>query len=347
MAGQEVHFDRNGVAGVITLDRPQALNALTAGMAAAILEQLAIWADDDGVDRVVIRANGEKAFCAGGDIRNLYDWGLAGDPRARDFYRVEYTLNTAIKHYPKPFVALIDGIVMGGGVGLSVHGSHRVGSEAVTFAMPETGIGLFPDVGGTFFLPRMRGETGMFLGLTGARLKSADALHVGVLTHAASRADLPELFEALAAPGDEDAIIGRFGGATEEAPLKAVETLIDRHFSARSVEDILASLDRAAEGVDGEWAARQAATLRTKSPTSLKIAFRQLRQGQGLDFRDSMRLEYRIVTRILAATDFFEGVRAVIIDKDQQPRWRPDRLDAVTDEQIDAYFAPLPDELEV
>ncbi len=339
----EIHFERMGVAGLITLDRPKALNALTAHMAAAMLGRLAAWRDDPGVSRVVIRAAGERAFCAGGDIRNLYEWGRAGDDRARDFYRVEYTLNAAIKSFPKPYVALIDGIVMGGGVGISVHGSHRVGTDAVTFAMPETGIGLFPDVGATYVLPRMRGETGLFLGLTGARLKTADARHVGVLTHIVPRDRHGELTDALTAPGDTDSIISEFADPAPPPDLPAREADIDRCFSAESVEEIIDRL----QAEDSDWAKVQFETLATKSPTSLKIAFRQLRVGRALTFEDAMRTEFRIVSRVLQGQEFFEGVRAVIIDKDNAPRWDPDRLDAVTDEQIDAYFAPLPDELDI
>lgn len=339
----EIHFEQVGVAGLITLDRPKALNALTADMAAAMLDRLAAWRNDPGVSRVVVRAVGERAFCAGGDIRNLYEWGRAGDDRARDFYRVEYTLNAAIKRFPKPYVALIDGIVMGGGVGISVHGSHRVGTDAVTFAMPETGIGLFPDVGATYVLPRMRGETGLFLGLTGARLKTADALHVGVLTHVVPRDRHGDLADALAEPGDTDAILSEFTDTAPPPDLPAHEPAIDRCFAAERVEEIIARL----EADDSEWAKTHVETLATKSPTSLKITFRQLRLGRTLAFEDAMRTEFRIVSRVLRGQEFFEGVRAVIIDKDNAPRWHPDRLDAVTDDQIDAYFAPLPDELDV
>ncbi|MCB1493762.1 MAG: enoyl-CoA hydratase/isomerase family protein, partial [Rhodobiaceae bacterium] len=235
------------------------------------------------------------------------------------------------------------GIVMGGGVGLSVHGSHRVGTEAVTFAMPETGIGLFPDVGATYVLPRMAGETGLYLGLTGARLKTPDAHHAGVLTHICPRDRHPALTEALCGAGDTDAILADFCEAATGATLPEHQAEIDRCFAGTSVEDILGRL--ASDG--SAWANAQANTLAQKSPTSLKITFRQLRLGATLEFGDAMRTEFRIVSRVLQGHEFFEGVRAVIIDKDQAPRWQPDALDKVSASDIDAYFAPLDDELDV
>ena len=176
----EILFEVKGAAGVVTLNRPKALNALTLNMVRALDPQLRQWAEDPSVERIIVKGAGEKGFCAGGDIRALYDWGTTGDPLAVGFYEEEYKLNTFIKEYPKPYIALLDGITMGGGVGLSVHGSHRIATERLMFAMPETGIGLFPDVGGTYFLPRTPGETGMWLSLTGARLKAADALFSGI-----------------------------------------------------------------------------------------------------------------------------------------------------------------------
>jgi enoyl-CoA hydratase len=198
----EILFEKRGHAGLITLNRPKALNALTLTMVRLMHPQLAEWARDPEIAHVVVRAAGEKAFCAGGDIRQLNDWGLAGDQRCLDFYREEYRLNTFIKRYPKPYVALIDGIVMGGGVGLSVHGSHRVAGERITFAMPETGIGLFPDVGGTYFLPRLPGSVGTWLALTGARLKQADAAWCGIGTHAVPTESFDDLTQALFAEDD-------------------------------------------------------------------------------------------------------------------------------------------------
>jgi enoyl-CoA hydratase len=301
------------------------------------------WAGDDAVRHVVIRGTGDKAFCAGGDIRALYDWGRAKDPKMFRFFRGEYVLNTLIKRFAKPYVALIDGIVMGGGVGVSVHGSHRVASERLVFAMPETGIGFFPDVGGTYFLPRLPGETGMYLGLTGERCRTADALYAGIATHHVPSDRFGELAEALTAAEDVDQCLERFAVAPEAGSLHARQADIDRHFGRDSIEAILASLD----ADPSDWAQKTAATLRGKSPTSLKVTFRQLREGRRRDFGDCMRLEYRIVHRMFEGHDLFEGIRAVVVDKDGKPRWRPGSLEEVSEADVAAYFAPLADELPV
>ena len=333
----EVLFERRGAAGLITLNRPKALNALTHGMCLALKAQLDEWAGDAAIKAVIVRGAGERAFCAGGDIRALYDSGRAGTPYALDFYRDEYILDATIKHFPKPYVALIRGIVMGGGVGVSLHGSHRVADESTMFAMPETGIGLFPDVGGSYFLPRLPGETGMYLALTGARLKSADALNSGVATHFVPAAKTETLIERLAAGDAPNAAIGALSCNTGAAPLAELRAMIDRFFAGNTIEAILSALD----ADDGDWSRATAATIRTKSPTSLKIAFRQLRTGRGLEFDDCMRMEFRMVNRVIAGHEFYEGVRATIIDKDQSPKWQPATLESVSDAEIDGYFAPL------
>jgi enoyl-CoA hydratase len=337
----EVLFETRGHAGLITLNRPKALNALTHGMALAMTMQLDEWANDASVKTIVIRGAGDRAFCAGGDIRALYDSGKAGTSYALDFYRDEYILDAVIKHYPKPYVALIHGIDMGGGVGVSVNGSHRVADESMVFAMPETGIGLFPDVGGSYFLPRCPGEIGMYLALTGARLKTADALYAGVATHFVPRTKWDALVDALAAGEAPDAALA---GLAEDVPstfLAAHRDVIDRVFAKGSVEEILAALD--AEHTD--WSRDTAKTIRTKSPTSLKVAFRQLREGRKLEFDDCMRMEYRMVQRVVAGHDFYEGVRATILDKDGAPKWSPPDLAGVGAADIDTYFAPLDREL--
>ncbi|HEV2560685.1 MAG TPA: enoyl-CoA hydratase/isomerase family protein [Rhizomicrobium sp.] len=337
----EVLFEHRGALGLITLNRPQALNALTHAMCVDMKAQLDAWANDASVKCVAIRGAGERAFCAGGDIRALYESGKAGTPYALDFYRDEYRLDAAVKHFPKPYVALLHGIVMGGGVGVSVNGIQRVADESVVFAMPETGIGLFPDVGGSYFLPRCPGEIGMYLGLTGARLKTMDAIYAGIATHYVPAAKTEALIERLAAGTPFGWAVGELVEPVAQAPLAAQRADIDRFFSARSVEEILARLD--ADG--GEWAATTAKTIRTKSPTSLKIAFRQIREGKAMKFDDCMRMEFRMVNRIIAGHDFYEGVRATIIDKDGAPNWQPADLAGVTQAQVDAYFAPLETEL--
>jgi len=333
----EIIFERRGAVGLITLNRPKALNALTHAMCVAMRAQLAAWATDDAVKCVVIEGAGERAFCAGGDIRALYDSGKARTSYIFDFYRDEYLLNAAIKHYRKPYVALLRGIVMGGGVGVSVHGSHRIADETMLFAMPETGIGLFPDVGGSFFLPRCPGELGMYLGLTGTRLKTADAIYAGVATHLVPASARAALVEALAGGTTPDAALRHHAQSAPDASLPLLREAIDRIFSAASVEAILAALD--AGGSD--WARDAARIIRSKSPTATKLAFRQIRNGKTLDFDECMRMEFRMVNRVIAGHEFYEGVRATIIDKDGAPHWEPAHLAAVSDLDIAAYFSTL------
>ncbi|MXN67341.1 enoyl-CoA hydratase/isomerase family protein [Stappia sp. GBMRC 2046] len=337
----EILFERRGKAGVITLNRPKALNALSHAMVKAMTAQLRDWEDDAAVRHIVVRAAGDKAFCAGGDIVNLYHMGKAGKaggPEQVAFFADEYRLNHYIKMYRKPYVSLIDGIVMGGGVGLSVHGSHRVGTERVTFAMPEVGIGFFPDVGGSFFLPRMPQETGMYAALTAGRLKQADCLWSSILTHAVASDRLDELAEALCEADSVDLAIEPFSVNPGSAPIAEKAGEIETAFSAGSVGEILDRLDRAGEAAQGEWAAKTAAVIRSKSPTSVAVAFRELREGATLDFAGCMKLEFRIVSEIMRGHDFYEGVRAVLVDKDNSPLWKPNRLDAVDLSAVDKHF---------
>ncbi|MDF1601185.1 enoyl-CoA hydratase/isomerase family protein [Mesorhizobium sp. YIM 152430] len=343
MSEAEILFETRGKAGIVTLNRPKALNAVTRLMVDQLHAKLIDWAGDPAIETVVIKAAGEKAFSAGGDIRQLYDWGQQKNPAIRDFYRKEYRLNTFIKTYPKPYVALIDGIVMGGGVGVSFHGSHRVGGSKLMFAMPETGIGLFPDVGGTWFLSRLPHRIGTWLALTGARLGQADALWCGLTTNAVSTEHFGDVETALAAGGALDDVLDPFAVRPEGATLPGLAATIEHCFAGETVETILDALD----GDGGEWAAKQAAIIRTKSPTSLKIALRQMQEGAKADFETCMKIEFRIVSRVVEGHEFFEGVRAVIIDKDNKPDWQPATLAAVSDADIDAYFAPLPDELDL
>ncbi|HEX4159165.1 MAG TPA: enoyl-CoA hydratase/isomerase family protein [Rhizomicrobium sp.] len=336
-AFDEVLFEERGALGLITLNRPKALNALTEAMCIAIDAQLVRWRDSDGIKAVVIRGSGERAFCAGGDIRALYSAGRSGGDAATDFYRHEYRMNARIKHFPKPYIALLHGIVMGGGVGVSIHGSHRIVDANTTFAMPETGIGMFPDVGGSYFLPRLPGEIGMYLALTGARLKTPDLAYSGIATHSVSSVHWEMLIDRLAA-GDtpEAALAGLTGGSGTPALTEFLE-VIDRCFAHGSVEAILAALDED----ESAWGPLAATTIRMKSPTSVKISFRELREGRQLEFDDCLRMEFRMVARVMAGHDFFEGVRATIIDKDNEADWRPETLPEVTDSDVDAHFAPL------
>jgi enoyl-CoA hydratase/carnithine racemase len=345
MSEAEVLFENLAPAGYITLNRPKALNALTRDMCLAIKAQLDAWRDDDEIQRVVIKAAGDRAFCAGGDIRSLYESGKAGTSYARDFYRDEYILNATIRHYPKPYIAMLRGIVMGGGVGVSVHGRYRVADESTVFAMPETGIGLFPDVGGSHFLPRMPGEIGMYLALTGTRLKTEDCIYAGVATHFVPAAKWGELGDLLLATFEDVTPLSELFAGLPEPVTRTLPSLvehrekIDVYFAENSVEAILDVLDKDAS----DWARETAKTIRSKSPTAAKLAFRQIREGKNLDFDDCMRMEFRMVSRVVEGHDFYEGVRATIIDKDQLPKWQPARLEDVSDKDIDAYFAPLGD----
>ena len=339
----EILFESLGGARLVTLNRPRALNAVTLTMVRALRQRLDEWAASDRVSHVVLRAAGERAFSAGGDIRKLYEWGRSGDPAWRSFFREEYRLNAAIKRFPKPYVALIGGMVMGGGVGISIHGSHRIGTDRMRFAMPEVGIGMFPDVGGSWFLPRLPGEIGSYLALTGHRIGLEDARWCGILTSSCRPERLDSLCRALCRTGDVGATIAEFDEWPAPAPLARLQPVIDRIFSADTVEEILDRL-AAETGEHGDWARQTAAVMGEKSPTSLKLTLRQLRQGARLtSFEDCMRMEYRIVDHVMRGVDFYEGIRAAIIDKDNAPKWRPPLLAAISAADIDAYFQPPAD----
>jgi enoyl-CoA hydratase len=346
----EILFERRGAAGVVTLNRPSALNAVSHAMVRALAQRLSEWETDPAVTRVIVTAGGGRAFSAGGDLRSLYDLGRAGRyGEALDYFRDEYALNARIKRCRKPYVALIDGIVMGGGVGVSVHGSHRVAGDRFMFAMPEVGIGFFPDIGATWFLPRLPGELGPYCALTGERLDAADAMAAGIATHRVASARFPDLIEALCATASVDALLGAFAQPPREGPLAPRRSIIDRLFRGDRVEDILAALDAeaAAGGTQAVFASDCAALIRTKSPTSLKIALAQMRRGSTLEFTECMRTEFRIVSRVVRGHDFYEGIRAVIVDKDQAPHWQPGKLEAVSAAEVDRHFAPLARELEL
>ena len=344
MSDAEILFERRGAAGIVTLNRPKALNAVTHGMVHALSAQLAAWADDDAVTRVIVMANGERAFSAGGDIRHLYDLGKAGQHKeALQFWADEYPLNTVIKNYRKPYVALIDGIAMGGGIGISVHGSHRVAFDRFSFAMPEVSIGFFPDVGATWFLPRMPGELGTYCALTGERFNAADGVAAGIATHRVPSSRYGALVDGLTGAVSVDAVLSAFSEPAGEGPIGARRATIDRLFAGASVDGILAAVDReaASTGTDAEWAGKTAALMRTKSPLSLKLALAQVRFGAGADFATCMRTEFRIVSRIIHGHDFYEGVRAVIVDKDNKPAWQPPTLAQVSDADVERHFMPL------
>ena len=339
MSGEaQVAAERRGRAGYILLNRPRALNALNLDMVRAIAAALDAFEADGEVERVVVQGAGDRAFCAGGDIRWVTERGRAGDLEAgRQFFREEYTLNARIHRYPKPYVALIDGVVMGGGVGLSLHGTHRVVSEKVVFAMPEIGIGFFPDVGATYALPRTPDCVGVALAATGFRAGAGDLMAFGLATAFVESAKLPALAEALAGPGDTAAIVSRFASPAPASPLHAETALIAHAFAQAEPAIVLERLRAAgtpfAQTLLGEIA--------KGSPTSFALALRQMQLGASLSFEAAMKTEFRIVSRILEGHDFYEGVRAVLVDRDKAPKWAP----AASEAELDAYFAPLRDEL--
>ena len=335
-AAPEIEFDlRDGIAEV-TLNRPQALNALTLDMVRVFDPQLAAWETDDRVRAVVVRGAGDKAFCAGGDVQKLYD-SPPPDPMRQVFFREEYRLNRRIHNYPKPYIAIMDGITMGGGVGLSVHAGTRIAADNTMFAMPETGIGLFPDVGGSWFLPRLPGEIGMYMALTGARLRAADCVYAGICDAYVPNDRHDHLVAALRTGMEVSDAVKQHASAPGDPALAAVRAQIDRCFAGASVEAIMAALE--ADG--SEWATKQLGIMAGKSPTSQKVSFRQLREGATLDFDGCMVMEYRMSQAFMANRDFFEGVRAVVVDKDMAPQWMPATLADVSAADLDGYFAPL------
>jgi enoyl-CoA hydratase len=340
MSEAEVIARIDGEVGRLTLNRPAALHALTTDMCELMTEALLAWRADPAVRAVLIDHASERGFCAGGDIRMLAESGTADGAKARAFFFVEYRLNALLFDYPKPVVAVMDGVTMGGGVGVSLPARFRIATERTTFAMPETGIGLFPDVGGGWHLPRLERHAGLWLALTGARIKAADCFELKIATHVVASADLAALKAVIIAePGNLPDAMARFAKHPEPAPIKAHLDDIERLFGQPSVEAIFAALT--ADGSD--WAHAQLASLTTKSPQTLKVAFRQLAIGAHLtSFADNMAMEYRVGARVVQRHDFLEGVRAVIIDKDNAPRWNPARLDEVSEADLDAIFAPLP-----
>ena len=336
---QEPHilFEKRGAVGLITLNRPKALNALTHGMCLGMAKMLAEWAHDDSVKAVAIRGAGAKAFCAGGDIRAMYDSNLAGTAAARKFLGDEYRLNAMIGAYPKPCVALTHGIVMGGGAGVALHGSHCLGDETLVFAMPETAIGFVTDIGATHFLSRCPGETGMYLALTGARIGLGDALALGLFSHAVKAGDHDALLARLAQGDHPDAAVAAFAFKPPPPLLEKERARMDTIFAAPSVEAILERLDRDSS----DFAAATAATMRAKSPSALKFIFCAQREAKEKNLRDCLKMEYRVAARAVMAHDFREGVRAILIDKDGRPAWKPAALAAVSEADIAGYFAPL------
>jgi len=352
MSDAEILFDVKDGLGLITLSRPKALNALTHGMILELEKVLPGWEKDAAIKAVVLRGAGERAFCAGGDVIGLYRE-MRDNPSGtlrRDFFRDEYIVNRRIYRFAKPWISLIDGIDMGGGVGLSAHGSHSVASEKFLFAMPETTIGLFPDVGGGYFLTRLAGALGTFLALTSHRLKAADALWAGIVDAHVASADMNDLQAALGAadlsgPDADrkvDRVIARFAKDPGTPTLPTLMLDVDRCFSADSVAEIVARL----KAYPGEWAQKQLAALMKLSPLSMSITLEQLKRCANRSFEDTMTIEYRMAQSAMRPDhDFFEGVRALLIDKDQKPKWNPPTIEGVTRDMVEAHFKPVANDL--
>lgn len=340
-AEAEILCETRGAAGVVILNRPKALNALSLGMVRELARALDAWEHDPQVTRIVVSSASEKAFSAGGDIRALHDLGRQGrHDEMLAFWREEYILNTRIKRYAKPYVSLIDGIVMGGGVGISLHGSHRIAGDRYLFAMPEVGIGFFPDVGATYALPRLPDAAGTYLALTGDRVGAADAMMLGLATHCVPSGRMAELVDALTGRAALDEILSGFSHHAGPGKLAPERELIADCFGQDSLPAITQRLRLHAER-GNSFAGKLLQTMAAKSPTSIAIAFGQMQRGATLDFEQAMQLEFRIVSRIVRGHDFYEGVRAVVVDKDHAPHWQPSTPEAVVEADIAAYFAPL------
>jgi enoyl-CoA hydratase len=350
----DILFGREGGVATATLNRPHALNAFTLGMYRRFAPMLRRWEEDPAIHAVLIRGAEGRAFCAGGDVRAIAEAGrgIAGDPLLTSrFFWEEYELIRHIHRFAKPYLAIIDGITMGGGAGVSVNGAYRIATERTMLAMPETGIGLFPDVGATRFLNLAPGHVGRYLALTGARLGPADACYCGFATHFVPRELVPRLAEALfrmawragAESAQVEEALAAFDSDPGDPPIALRRAAIDRTFAGDTVEAVLDALllEASAGGSDGEWAAETRAGLLTKSPTSLKVTLRQLTLGEGYDIEAALALEYRLTQHFMQGHDFYEGVRAALIDKDQRPHWQPATLADVTEAVVGGYFVPL------
>lgn len=339
--GDDVIVRREGRAGRLTLNRPTALNALTFDMVKAITAALQAWRDDRAIEVVVLDGAGEKALCAGGDVRWLYDKRAEGTAAGAAFWREEYVLNAMIADYPKPFVALMSGIVMGGGIGLSAHARYRIVSETSMLAMPETTIGLIPDVGGTYLLARAQGRLGLYLGLTGTRMSGSDAIQAGFADTYVSRATTVALVDALSRAGTDtvDEIIEQFAEPVPESPLAAKRVLIDRLFSGSDIPTISANLLTTTE----ELAQKAVADFAVRSPKALALTLEAIGRAKSYtSLKEALTVEYRLVNRLYEDGEFIEGVRALLVDKDKKPRWTPPSIAGVTSKLVQGYFEPLP-----
>jgi enoyl-CoA hydratase len=329
-----------GAAGVVALNRPRTLNALTSAMRAEIAGAFAAWSRDPQVYAALIVSASERAFCAGGDVREMVECGRGDPDAARRMLAAEYALNWQLDCFAKPTVALIDGMAMGSGVGITLYGTHRVAGERYRFAMPEAGIGLFPDDGVSWVLAQLPDEIGMYLALTGRSVGRADAYRLGLVTHCIPAARFAEIRRAVADADPVDPVLDTRGEDPGPGEFEALRETIARCFAADSVEGVVARLE-AERGAEQTWAEGVLEDLRRCAPTSLKVTHRHVRLARRLDLRATLAQDYRLACRFMENHDFYEGVRAVLVDRDQQPQWRPGRLSDVSEALIDSYFAPL------
>ncbi len=343
-ASQDILFKRlsgnSGDLGEIYLNRPDTLNALTTSMCQHIHKQLMIWQQDAGIKAVIVRGAGERAFCAGGDVRSLYN-NKNNVALSLDFFQQEYAMNLAIHHFSKPYISLLDGITMGGGAGLALHGSHRIATEAFVFAMPETGIGFFPDVGSGYFLNKCPGYSGYYLGLTGEQINAADALMLNLVNYHIPRQEIEAVINALrktSFTADDSnkvsQIINQFKLITKESKLASISHLIDDCFGRSSIEAIFDALDV----VSSPWADRTFRILMKRSPLSLKVALRYLQTARSQSLDEIMNMDLNIALEFMEQHDFYEGIRATLIDKDRTPNWKPQKITDITDKQVAAFF---------
>jgi enoyl-CoA hydratase len=338
---EEILFERRGGLGIVTLNRPQALNTLSLAMYRRFDPALIAWSGDAGVEAVVVQGAGDRAFCAGGDVVAVYEARNQGGSYKADFFREEYRLIARVHGFPKPYIALMDGVTMGGGAGIAINGAYRVATERTLLAMPEVHIGLFPDVGASRFLNLCPGRIGLYLALTGTRLNAADALYCGFATHYVRHERLAELRRALetAKSPAVGGVIASFAEAAGASHLQPLRSAIDRCFAGASVEEIVGALQRE----EGAWAKEALAAMVRASPLSLKIVFHQMRLAIGMDVEAALTLEYRLTQHCMEGHDFFEGIRALLVDKDRTPRWQHASLAAVAAAEVEAYFEPIGD----
>jgi enoyl-CoA hydratase/carnithine racemase len=340
---------RNRIA-FITLNRPEALNALSLPMIVELREALDRFAEDSNVRAVFIKGAGEKAFCAGGDIRALYESYRNSGTLHLNFFSVEYPLDYQLHFYPKPYLVLMDGIAMGGGMGIAQGSRMRIVGDRTRMAMPEVGIGFFPDVGASYFLSRLPGSLGIYLALTGIQVRAADALYAGLADAYLPRAGIERLESELIAlewsgdrshawSNDINRVIGQLASSElSSAPLAALRESIDQHFSARSVPAVLKSLANETRSANLDWATQTLALINTRSPTMLAVTLMQLQRGKSMSLADCLRMEAGMARQCFVQGDFIEGIRAVLIDKDNKPRWRPDSVAEVTEASLEAIF---------